>query len=603
MRFGTNLVVNDLSLRLNKGKTLAIVGESGSGKSVTSLAIMGLLSHVGGTVDHGEITFYPDGTAVDLLKLTPEHQRKIRGKEISMIFQEPMSSLDPVFSIGSQIGEVLRLHSGLRGKQLAERARDLLDLVHIPNAKDQLKRYPHQLSGGMRQRVMIAMALAANPKVLIADEPTTALDVTIQAQILQIIRDLQAETNTSVIFISHDMGVVAEMADDIVVMRSGEVMESGSAEQLILNPQASYTQDLMAAVPRIGSMSGKSSPEKFDLPGAIEIPAADESMAITNDEKPLLEVQGLTTRYDIRSGVLSRITHRVHAAENINFTIHPGETLALVGESGSGKSTVGKTLQQLVAPVSGKVLFRGVDMLALSYAEKLRFKREIQYIFQDPYGSLNPRKRVRDSLLEPMIRHGLLHDANSQVAELLSSVGLSTEHANRFPHEFSGGQRQRICIARALACSPELIIADEAVSALDVSVQAQVINLMMDLQASRRLSYLFISHDMAVIERISHRVAVMYLGQIVEIGTRQQIFENPQHGYTQRLLSAIPVLDPMRVPERRELGGDIPSPIRKIDNPPIILQYLEVQPGHFVANDYQHFNRQVDQQLNQNLNQ
>ena len=603
MRFGTNLVVNDLSLRLNKGKTLAIVGESGSGKSVTSLAIMGLLSHVGGTVDHGEITFYPDGTAVDLLKLTPEHQRKIRGKEISMIFQEPMSSLDPVFSIGSQIGEVLRLHSGLRGKQLAERARDLLDLVHIPNAKDQLKRYPHQLSGGMRQRVMIAMALAANPKVLIADEPTTALDVTIQAQILQIIRDLQAETNTSVIFISHDMGVVAEMADDIVVMRSGEVMESGSAEQLILNPQASYTQDLMAAVPRIGSMSGKSSPEKFDLPGAIEIPAADESMAITKDEKPLLEVQGLTTRYDIRSGVLSRITHRVHAAENINFTIHPGETLALVGESGSGKSTVGKTLQQLVAPVSGKVLFRGVDMLALSYTEKLRFKREIQYIFQDPYGSLNPRKRVRDSLLEPMKRHGLLHDANSQVAELLSSVGLSTEHANRFPHEFSGGQRQRICIARALACSPELIIADEAVSALDVSVQAQVINLMMDLQASRRLSYLFISHDMAVIERISHRVAVMYLGQIVEIGTRQQIFENPQHGYTQRLLSAIPVLDPMRVPERRELGGDIPSPIRKIDNPPIILQYLEVQPGHFVANDYQHFNRQVDQQLNQHLNQ
>jgi len=594
VRFGSNVVVNDLSLRLNRGKTLAIVGESGSGKSVSSLALMGLLGHAGGTIDSGDIIFYPDDVAVNLLTLSPEQQRKIRGKDISMIFQEPMTSLDPVFSIGSQIGEVLQLHRGLRGSELTEEARRLLDLVHIPNARDQLKRYPHQLSGGMRQRVMIAMALAADPKLLIADEPTTALDVTIQAQILQIIRDLQADTDTSVIFISHDMGVVSEMADDIIVMRRGELVESGSAEQVILDPQASYTQDLMAAVPRIGSMIGRSLPEKFDLPGVSVTSAQTEAVLVAEDTQPLIEVQGLTTRYDIRSGLLSRVTHRVHAAENINFTIHPGETLALVGESGSGKSTVGKTLQQLVAPVSGRVLFRGTDMLSLSDAEKLRFKREIQYIFQDPYGSLNPRKRVRESLLEPMIRHGLLHDADRQVADLLTSVGLSAEHAKRYPHEFSGGQRQRICIARALGCSPELIIADEAVSALDVSVQAQVINLMMDLQASRGLSYLFISHDMAVIERISHRVAVMYLGQIVEIGTRQQVFENPQHGYTQRLLSAIPVLDPRRVPERRELVGDIPSPIRKRDDPPSVHGYLEVQPGHFLADNYQQFNQQYN---------
>ncbi|WBU57898.1 ABC transporter ATP-binding protein [Paracoccus sediminicola] len=585
---GADPVVRDLSFAVARNETLAIVGESGSGKSVSSLAVMGLLPHVGGRRVSGRIEF--DGA--DLTQAPQQALRKLRGNRMAMIFQEPMTSLDPVFTVGDQIGEALRLHRGMTGSAARTEAARLLDMVRLPNARDQLKRYPHQLSGGMRQRVMIAMALSCNPDLLIADEPTTALDVTIQAQVLQIIRDMQRELGTAVMFISHDMGVVSEMADRILVMRHGEKVEEGPAERVIRNPEADYTRALMAAVPKIGAMQGRIRPAKFDLPGQPPQTGDHPDPAKEQGDMPLLRVEDLSTRYDLSSGLLGRVTRRVHAAENINFDIRAGETLALVGESGSGKSTVGKTLQQLVSPSEGRILFRGVDVLALSAAERMRFKREIQYVFQDPYGSLNPRRTIRRSLLEPMQVHGLVTDPDRQVAGLLESVNLSPDLAGRYPHEFSGGQRQRICIARALACQPSLIIADEAVSALDVSVQAQVINLLMDLQAERGLAYLFISHDMAVVERVSHRVAVMYLGQIVELGTRQQIFEDPRHPYTRRLLEAVPVMDPGRAPPRREMTGDIPSPIRPVDDPPPLHRLIDLGDGHLLAENHEEFEQQ-----------
>ncbi|SDE77884.1 ABC transporter ATP-binding protein [Limimaricola pyoseonensis] len=585
--FGATEAVRGLSFEVPRGGTLAIVGESGSGKSVTSMAAMGLLKFTGGRVTSGSIRLNGPSGETEITGASEADLRRIRGNRVSMIFQEPMTSLDPVFTIGSQIGEALKLHRGLRGKAARDEAARLLELVRLPNARAQLDRYPHQLSGGMRQRVMIAMAVSCRPDLLIADEPTTALDVTIQAQILQIIRDMQEEFGTSVIFISHDMGVVSEMADEIVVMRHGEMVEAGPAEEVILRPKADYTRALMAAVPKIGAMQGAEAPRKFDLPGQAAAEAGDHPAPERGE--PLVRLEKVTTRYDITSGFFGRVSHRVHAAEDVSFEIHPGETLALVGESGSGKSTVGKTLQQLVAPVSGRILYRGTDILSLDPTQRQRFKREIQYIFQDPYGSLNPRKTVKQSLTEPMATHGLLKDADAQVAELLTSVGLRPEHAGRYPHEFSGGQRQRIAIARALAVDPGLIIADEAVSALDVSVQAQVINLMMDIQARRGLAYLFISHDMAVVERVSHRVAVMYLGEIVEMGTRRQIFENPQHPYTKRLLRAVPVMDPTRPPERVTLTGDIPSPVRAVGDPRRSHGFVEVAPGHLLADNHENF--------------
>ncbi|MGR3497592.1 MAG: ABC transporter ATP-binding protein [Limimaricola soesokkakensis] len=587
--FGDTEAVRGLSFEVPRGGTLAIVGESGSGKSVTSMAAMGLLKFTGGRVTSGRIQLHGKAGETEITGASEADLRRIRGNRISMIFQEPMTSLDPVFTIGSQIGEALKLHRGLRGRAARDEAARLLELVRLPNARAQLDRYPHQLSGGMRQRVMIAMAVSCRPDLLIADEPTTALDVTIQAQILQIIRDMQSEFGTSVVFISHDMGVVSEMADEIVVMRHGEMVEAGRAEDVILRPKADYTRALMAAVPKIGAMQGQENPRKFDLPGQ----AADQTDAHPAPERtePLVRLDKVTTRYDLTSGFFGRISHRVHAAEEVSFEIHPGETLALVGESGSGKSTVGKTLQQLVTPVSGRILYRGTDILSLDPAERQRFKREIQYIFQDPYGSLNPRKTVKQSLTEPMATHGLLKNADAQVADLLTSVGLKPEHAGRYPHEFSGGQRQRIAIARALSVDPGLIIADEAVSALDVSVQAQVINLMMDIQARRGLAYLFISHDMAVVERVSHRVAVMYLGEIVEMGTRRQVFETPQHPYTKRLLRAVPVMDPTRPPERVTLTGDIPSPVRPVGDPRRSHGFVEVAPGHLLADNHQDFEK------------
>ncbi len=580
--------VDGISFDLHQKKTLAIVGESGSGKSISSLAMLGLLKFIGGRVSSGQLEFQSSvlGETVDLAQAPEQVLRKIRGNEISMIFQEPMTSLNPVFTIGSQMSETISLHQGLSKSEAQTRALEFLELVRLPNAKRLLTNYPHQLSGGMRQRVMIAMALCCEPKVLIADEPTTALDVTIQAQILHIIRDLQAELGTSVIFISHDMGVVSEMADDVLVMKASKFVETGTVQQVLGHPQQDYTKALLAAVPKIGSMTGTTAPKLFDIPGMAQ--AAKPAQVKTTDtaREPVLEVENLTTRYDIRGGLMNRVTHRVHAAEKVSFEIYPGETLALVGESGSGKSTVGKTIQQLIEPASGAMRYRGKDIFSLPREDRKAFQKQTQYVFQDPYGSLNPRMTVGESLVEPAKVHGLIStkaEALDKAAELLEKVELPAEYANRYPHQFSGGQRQRLCIARALACDPSLIIADESVSALDVSVQAQVVNLLMGLQESQGLSYLFITHDMAVVERISHRVAVMYLGQIVEIGTRQQIFENPQHPYTKRLLAAVPKLMPGHRPTRALLDGEIPSAMRAVDDPPRLVELQQVSDGHFAA--------------------
>ncbi|WP_416068096.1 ABC transporter ATP-binding protein [Rhizobium sp. ZK1] len=574
-RSGQFRAVKSLSFDVRPGKTLAIVGESGSGKSVTSRAIMRLTDFSGGRISGGEILFQSRNGPVDLVTASPDRIRQIRGGEIAMIFQEPMTSLDPVFSIGDQIVEAILLHQKTTRAEANRIARDMLEKVRIPDADAMMKRYPHQLSGGMRQRVMIAMALSCRPKLLIADEPTTALDVTIQAQILNTIRELQRELGMAVIFITHDMGVVAEMADDVIVLRHGEKLEDAPVRALFSNPQHPYTQALLAAVPRLGSMSGKAPPNSE----ALEAARFDSKL-------PLLQVDGLTARFAARRSLFGRLTHRIHAVEGISFEIAAGETLALVGESGSGKSTTGRMLQQIMEPTGGKIRFRGRDVAEMDPREKRSLLQKIQYIFQDPYAALDPRQRVAASIAEPMIVHKLQPDkaaVEARTLALLDRVGLPREYRTRFPHELSGGQRQRVCIARALASDPELIIADESVSALDVSIQAQILDLLLELQRERGLSYLFITHDMAVVEKISHRVAVMYLGQIVEIGSRQEIFENPQHPYTRKLLSAIPVPNPDRNIDTTLLTGAIPSPVRKIGDEPALLQYSRFSSSHFVA--------------------
>ncbi|WP_262268144.1 ABC transporter ATP-binding protein [Microvirga yunnanensis] len=595
VEFGTGngafKAVRDVSFNVRPGRTLAVVGESGSGKSVTSLAIMRLTDYTGGRITGGQVLFRPDGgEAIDLVKASDSRLREIRGNDIAMIFQEPMTSLNPVFTIGNQISETLILHQGLNGRDARLRAKELLQKVRLPDADKLLDRYPHQLSGGMRQRVMIAMALACNPKLLIADEPTTALDVTIQAQILNIIRDLQQEMGTAVIFITHDMGVVAEMADDVVVMWKGEKVEQAPVRDIFAAPRHPYTRALLSAVPRLGSLTGQPLPKRTPvmvMDGGVAKAVGDTHEQNTADyTKPILQVDKLTTRFDVGKTFFGRVTHRVHAVEEVSFDIYPGETLALVGESGSGKSTIGRTLQQLVEPTGGTVRFDGRDMAAMSQGERRRLRQEIQYIFQDPFASLDPRHTVGYSIAEPIIVHGLINDRRERerrVHELLEQVGLQPQHARRYPHEFSGGQRQRICIARALASNPKLVIADESVSALDVSIQAQIVNLLMELQERKRLSYLFITHDMAVVEKISHRVAVMYLGQIVELGSRQAIFENPQHSYTRKLLSAVPIADPQRERAKTRIEGEIPSPVRPVGQEPAIHRMREVEPGHWVA--------------------
>ena len=581
--------VKGLSFHVDAGETLAIVGESGSGKSVSSLALMRLVEQGGGAIDSGQMWLTRrSGERVDLARASARQMRSLRGADLAMVFQEPMTSLNPVFTVGEQIAESIRLHQGLgRTAALAEALR-MLDLVRIPEARNVLTRHPHQLSGGMRQRVMIAMALACKPALLIADEPTTALDVTIQAQILTLIQQLQRDLAMGVIFITHDMGVVAEVADRVLVMFRGDKVEEGACQPLFAQPQQPYTRALMAAVPRLGAMQGHALPARFALPGqeasdsVASLSAAD---TVRRDQPPVLQVEGLVTRFPLRGGWLGRVTRQVHAVEQLSFSLQPGETLSLVGESGCGKSTTGRSLARLLEFSAGRVQVAGRDIAGLQGADLRALRRDIQFVFQDPFASLDPRLTVGFSVMEPLLLHGLATraEAEQRVQWLLQKVGLPPEAAHRYPHEFSGGQRQRIAIARALALNPKVVIADEAVSALDVSIRAQIINLMLDLQAEFGIAFLFISHDMAVVERISHRVAVMYLGQIVEIGPRRAVFENPQHAYTRRLMSAVPIADPSRRPVRELLSDDIPSPIRALDNPPEVAPLHEVAPGHFVA--------------------
>ncbi|WP_250477333.1 dipeptide ABC transporter ATP-binding protein [Caballeronia sp. INML1] len=594
--------VRNIAFSVDRGETLAIVGESGSGKSVTSLALMRLVEHGGGRIVSGSIAFRRrNGQVLDLAKASSAAMRSVRGADIAMIFQEPMTSLNPVFTVGDQIAEAIALHQGKSRSEARAEALRLLDLVRIPESKRVFARYPHQLSGGMRQRVMIAMALSCKPALLIADEPTTALDVTIQAQILQLVRGLQDEMNMGVIFITHDMGVVAEVADRVLVMYRGEKVEEAPSDTLFHAPTHPYTKALLAAVPTLGAMHGTDRPAKFPILGVEPADIApDDASALRPSEaveketqpavdetiRPILRVRDLVTRFPVKSGLFGRTTAAVHAVERVRFDLRPGETLALVGESGCGKSTTGRSLLRLVESQSGSIEFDGRDISKLEGHALQTLRRNIQFIFQDPFASLNPRLTVGFSVMEPLLVHRVASgkEAQARVDWLLEKVGLPPEAAQRYPHEFSGGQRQRIAIARALALNPKVVIADESVSALDVSVRAQIVNLMLDLQRELGVAYLFISHDMAVVERVSHRVAVMYLGQIVEIGPRAAVFEAPRHPYTRKLMSAVPVADPSRRHAKRMLAADeIPSPIRKLGDEPTVAKLVAVGPDHYVA--------------------
>jgi len=590
---GFTKVLHDVSFSVKKGETLAVVGESGSGKTVTMRRVMHLLSKV--RTDSGRILLQQrNGNVLDITSLTSSQARKIRGFDMSMVFQEPMTSLNPLFTIGNQLEEALLTHQNIPGNMVKEKTIELLELVRIPDSRRRFKEYPHQMSGGMRQRVMTAMALACKPQLFIADEPTTALDVTIQAQILALIKSLQKEFNMAVIFITHDMGVVAELADRVIVMYKGRVVEENDVYSIFKNPCHAYTKALLKAVPILGCMAGKKNPATLPVlemekelnrkPG--EKPPEEKEVDTANyGADPILKVRNLTTHFIARKTFLGRPTHIVHAVEDVNFDLFPGETLGIVGESGCGKSTAGYSILNLV-PATGRVLFQEQNVMELTHQQMQTLRQDIQFIFQDPFASLNPRQTIGVSIAEPMVIHkiGDRRSREKRVTDLLERVGIPGAHASHYPHEFSGGQRQRIAIARALATKPRVIIADEAVSALDVSIQATVLNLMMELQKEMQLSYMFISHDMAVIERVSHRVAVMYLGQIVEMGSRRDIFEDPRHPYTKKLLSAIPIADPAKRSNFNMVTGEIPSPIRRVGSPPEKLVLTEVTTGHFVAN-------------------
>ncbi|PHQ70915.1 MAG: glutathione ABC transporter ATP-binding protein GsiA [Paracoccus sp.] len=584
---GVVVGVKDVSFDIKPGECVCVVGESGSGKSVSSLSLMRLVEFGGGTITNGRLMFDPgDGTMLDLAQQSSPTMRDIRGNKIGMIFQEPMTALNPVFTVGDQLTEGLIEHRGMDKKQARARALEILKQVRIPEPERRLNQYPHELSGGMRQRVVIAIAMACEPRLLICDEPTTALDVTIQAEILALIDRLKREKQIAVLFITHDMAVVAQMADRVVVMYRGDKVEEGPVTDIFENPREDYTKMLLAAVPRLGEMTGKAAPERLRL-------MRDGSMGqpepiIVKDPKPLLTVQNLITRFAVKGGLLRRIVANVHAVEDVSFTINAGETMSLVGESGCGKSTCGRSILRLVEPNSGHVTLGGTDILALSQSDLRKARRDMQMIFQDPFASLDPHMKLYDQVAEPMQNYGIgsRSEREDRIAQLFDRVELPRSFMRRYPHEMSGGQRQRIAIARALALNPKLIVADEAVSALDVSVQAQVLNLLMELQQDLGISMLFISHDMAVVERVSHHVGVMYLGRIVEMGTRQQVFENPQHSYTRQLMLAVPVADPRQKKISEDLSfTPIPSPIHPVDHVAQPSVYREVAPGHRVLVD------------------
>ena len=580
--------VEDVSFTIAPGETVCVVGESGSGKSVTSLSLMRLVEFGGGTIASGALRFRrADGTELDVAAASPFVMGEVRGNEIGMIFQEPMTALNPVFTIERQLTDGLMLHKDLSQAQASARALELLKGVRIPEPERRLEQYPHELSGGMRQRVVIAMAMACEPKLLIADEPTTALDVTIQAEILALINRLKRENGMAVLFITHDMAVVAQMADRVVVMYRGKIVETGTVDQIFTAPKEDYTKALLAAVPKLGEMKGKPAPERMRLIGD-EAARAARIAPVARKKEVLLDVRHLTTRFPVKGGILRRTVAQVHAVEDVSFTLNVGETLALVGESGCGKSSCGRSILRLVQPTSGEVWIGGRDIGALHHHDLRRARADMQMVFQDPFASLNPYRRLKDQVAEPIVNFGLAKgdELKARVEQLFDRVHLPRAFMNRFPHELSGGQRQRVAIARALAVNPKLIVADEAVSALDVSVQAQVLNLMMELQEDLGLSYLFISHDMAVVERVAHQVGVMYLGRIVEIGPRAAVFESPAHSYTRQLLSAVPIADPSK---RRFIDDlsfkPIKSPIFPLGHQAAPSTYTEVAPGHFVLKD------------------
>lgn len=511
--------VNGVSLTIGCGEAFALVGESGSGKSVTALSLMRLLPR-GGQITAGRARL--DGT--DLLRMPEAEVSKIRGRRIGMIFQDPMSSLNPVLTIGQQIGEALRLHQGLKGSALKARARDLLDQVGLPNPARHFDEYPHQFSGGMRQRAMIAMALAGQPDLLIADEPTTALDVTIQAQILELLKRLQRETGMALWLITHDLGIVADMADRVAVMRHGEIVEEGSNEAFFHKPRHPYSLQLFDAMPRLDSCRGRA--------GAQASP-------------PLLEVRDFKVYYPVKKGLFKRTVDHVRAVDGVSFSLSRGQTLALVGESGCGKTTLGKAMLNLIESCGGQVMFDGVDVTGGSGENRRKRCAQMQIIFQDPYSAMNPRMLVGDVIEEGM--RALLpqlsaEERRERVSQLLRAVGLPEQARLRYPHEFSGGQRQRICIARALAVNPRLVVCDEPTSALDVSVQKQILDLLKEFRNRQGLSYLFISHDLAVVAELADRIAVMQAGRIVETGPTEQVLFDPAHAYTKKLLQAVPKL-------------------------------------------------------------
>jgi len=561
---GTVKAVDDVSFKLHRGETLGVVGESGSGKSVSCLSIMRLIPCPPGNFEGGEIIYHDkDKGPVDLLKLPIEDMRKYRGNDISMIFQEPMTSLNPVFTCGYQVIEAIQLHQKKSEEEAKQINLDLFEQVRLPNPERIYDAYPHQLSGGQKQRVMIAMALSCEPSILVADEPTTALDVTVQKRILKLMSELQERKGAATVFITHDLGVIAEIADRVVVMYKGKIVEQGPVLDIFTNPQHPYTKGLLACRPpldrRLRQLPTINDFMGFDANGKMiekvaSVEEALKNVEVSGDETkkrflnlqknlPILEVKNLKTWFPAKKSFFGKVLSWVKAVDDVSFDIYPGETLGLVGESGCGKTTLGRTLLRLVNAREGSVVYDGKSILDLNKKDMKEMRRHMQIIFQDPYSSLNPRMTIGEAIIEPMTIHNIMNNKKQRMekaAELLEIVSMMPDHLNRYPHEFSGGQRQRICIARALALEPKFIVCDESVSALDVSVQAQVLNLLIELREKFKFTYIFISHDLSVVKFMSDRMAVMNQGKIEEMGLADEIYHNPQREYTKKLIEAIP---------------------------------------------------------------
>ena len=555
--------VNNVSFTLNRGETIGIVGESGSGKSVTSLSVMRLIPDPPGKIVSGEIIYHSPKGPVDLTQLSSKEMRQYRGNDISMIFQEPMTSLNPVYTCGDQVIEAIMLHQNVKQAEAKRKVIDLFKLVELPRPEAIYDSYPHQLSGGQKQRVMIAMAMSCHPSILIADEPTTALDVTVQKTILELMNDLQLKHHMGIMFITHDLGVIAELADKVLVMYKGNIVEQGNVLEIFTNPQHPYTKGLLACRPPLGKRLHKlptvDNFMRMSSDGVIEesemsVEEALKQQEVTPEEranfhkkiynqKPILEVKNLRTYFPLERTFFGRVKSHVKAVNDVTFDVYPGETLGLVGESGCGKTTLGRTILRLIDPTAGKIFFQGKDITFLNQDQLREIRKDIQIIFQDPYSSLNPRLTIGEAIMEPMRVHGILKndkERKKKVIELLDKVSLGEKHFNRYPHEFSGGQRQRICIARTLGLNPKFIICDESVSALDVSVQAQVLNLLNELKTEFNFTYIFISHDLSVVKFMSDRMVVMNEGRIEELGDADEIYSNPQREYTKSLISSIP---------------------------------------------------------------